>query len=768
MRIRTERPFRVRVLLVAATMWTAAIARADLGPENVVLVVNGDSVASRTAANHYVAARGLADAAVVVLRDLPDWEETDVARFRDRILRPTLTAANDRGLAPQLDAVAYSTAIPTKIRLAADLSAEVWGDGPRPHKIFTPYGSLTGLTTLYEPVLQKRAAEYLAPNANAAFAEPERGEEDEPVAPATAGFRRAIGFDADRQPTVGPGRRYLLSTALGVTTGRGETVEEIVARLRAAAAADGTRPAGAVVFCDTKDVRSTTRQPLFAAAVAGIEAEAADRGLNVRAKIITTSLPRREPSLVGLTAGLAGVKPQDWRSPLVGFAPGAFADNLTSFGGVLSERGHGQVTAVDWLRFGAAASGGTVHEPYAVPFKFPSPFLHLHRLRGVTLAEALIRSVAGPYQYLAVGDPLSNPYARRPVVTLGMPQSDAETPLSGVVPITLGAADAEGKPVKLAGWELYVDGQRIAVLPPGRPFNWDTTKRPDGAHEFAAVAVAADAAQSRGRAVRGAVVRNGDRPGGPRLSADVTEAIWGEPLTVAVEVRGDADQYVVRHGREVVGERVGTPDGDDRTLNDVDGRRTHFYRVDTRPLGLGPVTLRAEITPDGEDGEPGPPVRSAPLTVTIVPPLQRGRSVAENETLLDGPKLRWAGGAPVVMSGGLPDGWLEKAKPPAGTAFTLSAVVTVREPGLYRLALRTNCDVSVAVGGEPAPAMTGPTEASAAGDAWRSVPVWLEWGRHAVVLTGRTPKRAPLLNVRWGRRGLQTPTAATWRRVAGD
>ncbi|QDT18171.1 hypothetical protein [Alienimonas californiensis] len=760
---RIERLCRVRVLLTAAACCVAAVARADLGPENVVLVVNGDSLASRTAANHYIAARGLANVAVVTLHDLPDWEATDVGTFRDRILTPVLTGANDRGLAPQLDAIAYSTAIPTKIRLSEDLTAEVLGESPAPHKIFTPYGSLTGLTTLYEPVLQKRAAEYLAPNANAAFAGPERDAEGTVVAPATVGFRRALGFGADRKPTIGPGRRYLLSTVLGVTTGRGETLEEVVDRLRTAAAADGTRPAGAVIFCETKDVRSTTRQPQFAAAVAGIEAEAAARGLDVRAEIVTTALPRRERALVGLTAGLPGVKPMDWTIADVGFAPGAFADNLTSWGAVLSERAHGQVTAVDWLRFGAAASGGTVHEPYAVPFKFPSPFVHLHRLRGLTLAEAVLRSVSGPYQYLTVGDPLSNPYARRPIVTLGMPESSREEPLSGVVPITLGAADGEGNPVPLAGWELYVDGKRIAVLPPGQPFNWDTTDLPDGAHQFAAVAVAADPAQSRGRAVRGAFTRNAAERVILELAPGTTEATWGEPLSVPVVTRGD------RHGRAAFfhgSDELAELPGSQFSASGPEVARQTTAWLDTRPLGLGPVTLRAEATPAGDDGEPGTPVRAAPLHLTIVPPPNRVATVAEEVELLDGPALRWADGEPVPLANGLPAGWLAKAGAPAEANFTLTAVVTATETGLHCLALKTNCGVTIAVDGEPAPAMMEPSEASAAAKAWRCVPVWLEPGRHTFVLTGRTPEKGPVLDVQWGRRGLQTATAERWQRVA--
>ncbi len=760
--------------LGVAALLASPVARADLGPENVLLVVNGDSVASRTVANEYIAARGLADVAVVVLHDLPDWEATDVDGFRDRILKPVLAAADARGLAPQLDCIVYSTAIPTKIALAPDLRDL----DPKPGKIFTPYGSLTGLTTLYEAVLQKNAAEYLSPRANAAFADAVRGDAGRLTAPPTVGFRRAIGFGEDRQPTTGPGRRYLVSSVLGVTTGRGETVEEVVARIRATAAADGTAPTGAVLFCDTKDVRSTTRKPLFAAAVAGIEAEATARGLDVRgldvrgfdvrAEVIRTALPRRTPDLFGLTAGLAGVKPTAWTIADSRFVPGAFADNLTSFGGVLSERVHGQVTAVDWLRFGAAASGGTVHEPYALAFKFPSPFVHLHRLRGVTLGEAILRSVAGPYQYLTVGDPLSNPHARRPVATLGLPQSDADTPLTGRVPLTLAAVDGEGNPVKLAGWELSLDGKRFAVLPPGRPFVWDTADVPDGMHELTAVAVAADAAQSRGRAMRTVTVKNGGRKVVAAPASEVVEraagrwrTVWGDALPIGMSEIGEGPYHglVVHHGRELLEQAYALE------IHESGASIGSGCRIDTCPLGLGAVTLRAGAGGAKED----PPLWSRPVHMTIVPPPNRPATVAEEAALLDGPALRWEGGEPVPLPDGLPAGWLKKSGAPGDASFTLSAVVTAAEPGLHRLALRSNCGVTVMVDGEPAPFFSDPSDDAAKGAAWRSVPVWLEPGRHTLALAGRAPaKAAPVLEVRWGRRGLRTPTGATWRRVAAQ
>ena len=59
------------------------------------------------------------------------------------------------------------------------------------------------------------------------------------------------------------GQSYLLSTILGVTTGRGNTVDEIIAYLRRSVAADGTRPRGTFYYMKSNDPRSLARARLL-------------------------------------------------------------------------------------------------------------------------------------------------------------------------------------------------------------------------------------------------------------------------------------------------------------------------------------------------------------------------------------------------------------------------------------------------------------------------------------------------------------------------
>jgi hypothetical protein len=99
----------------------------------------------------------------------------------------------------------------------------------------------------------------------------------------------------------------------------------------------------------------------------------------------------------------------------VSWHPGAVADHLTSYGGVLPN-GLGQMTALSWLRAGATASYGTVEEPCNWTQKFPQVSVLLsHYLRGTTVIEAYWKSVAWPGQGLFVGDPLARPWTDAPV-----------------------------------------------------------------------------------------------------------------------------------------------------------------------------------------------------------------------------------------------------------------------------------------------------------------------------------------------------------------
>lgn len=91
------------------------------------------------------------------------------------------------------------------------------------------------------------------------------------------------------------------------------------------------------------------------------------------------------------------------------FVPGAIADHLTSFGGMLTS--NGQMSALRWLESGATGSYGAVVEPCNMLQKFPHPaVVASHYLQGETLLESYWKSVLMPGQGIFIGDPLASPF----------------------------------------------------------------------------------------------------------------------------------------------------------------------------------------------------------------------------------------------------------------------------------------------------------------------------------------------------------------------
>lgn len=153
-------------------------------------------------------------------------------------------------------------------------------------------------------------------------------------------------------------------------------------------------------YLRTGDAARSVRWPLFPPA-----GPVPQKTLDVRVERMD-GLPAGQ-RVVLLQTGLAQVRGMD----TVDWVPGALADHLTSFGGLL-DRTDGQTTALAWLESGATASYGTVSEPCNHPQKFPHPqLLLLHYVQGSTALEAYWKSVAWPQQGVFVGEPLATPFS---------------------------------------------------------------------------------------------------------------------------------------------------------------------------------------------------------------------------------------------------------------------------------------------------------------------------------------------------------------------
>ncbi len=576
------------------TLLLARFAFAGGGPENVVVVVNEDSDASKAIADEYVRLRNIPPINVISLRDLPNIEQVDIDTFRDKILQPVLDAIDKRGLKPQIDYVAYSADFPWAIDARNDVK------GTKLPRALTPTGSLNGLTYLYQRVLAKDGS-YLQLNSNRYMRRPIRSVNRKPVEPddqkryaeaaaelkqekwteaaailatLTKKYPQQAGLhynlacclarqdkldeamtslsaavdsgwfnrkhtEADEdltalreredfkklldkmderrnapfqvQPTHAfhaqtqwnpqgdvvdeGGEKYLLSTMLAVTSGRGNTVEESIESLRRSVRADASQPDGTIYYMVNGNIRSKTREPAFLSAVTAL------KKLNIKAEINDGILPKEKADVAGAMIGTASF---NWDASKSKIMPGAICEHLTSFGGVMRE-GAGQTPLTEFLRHGAAGASGTVTEPLAIQNKFPFAFLHVHYARGCSLAEAFYQSVYCPYQLLIVADPLCQPWAK-PVKVVVEGVTDGNK-ISGEIAIS---PKTEGQEDSVQRFELFVDGIRKQTCQPGKQLVLDSENLANGSHELRIISIGSSAIEFQNRAIVSIVVDNSE------------------------------------------------------------------------------------------------------------------------------------------------------------------------------------------------------------------------------------------------------------------
>ena len=562
-------------LLLFLLAWPT-YAWAGGGPENVFLVVNPKSPASLCIANHYIVLRQIPAENVLYLPWDPKADTTNVNAFRQQILLPILHAIDNRRLSDQIDMVVYSSDFPWSIDLGADVNRYLEemkrragaqkgssegkpGDKKPPAPIEWPkhlpaVASINGLTYFWQLVLAGNPI-YCGLQANHYMRQPILEQRD----------ARSVAFRGNRQYNVRGevvetnGRRYLLSTMLGVTSGRGNTLPEVLAYLRRSVTADGTHPDGTIYFVQNDDVRSKVRHERFPDAVSELER------LGVAAEILQGTVPLNKSDVQGVVMGTASF---NWKASGSTIRPGAICEHFTSFGGVMRS-GAGQTPLSEFLRYGAAGASGAVVEPFAIAQKFPSPMIQVHYARGCNLAEAFYQSVWGPYQLLIVGDPLCRPWADIPQVAVAGVKAGASVRgrLSLEPSITSSKAVARS-------FELFVDGVRVATCEPGKTLSFDTAKCGDGYHELRVVAIGPPPIESQGRRIIPIQSANHGR----KIEASlVGRGPWrvDKPVTIAVRSPGSIGVAAMR-GADVVGRING---------------ETGNIEIPANTLGAGPVRI---------------------------------------------------------------------------------------------------------------------------------------------------------------------------------
>jgi uncharacterized protein (TIGR03790 family) len=165
-------------------------------------------------------------------------------------------------------------------------------------------------------------------------------------------------------------------------------------------ASDGTYPSGTAYLLSTSDKARNVR--------AGLYPQLTDYvGSRFKVEVIQADVLANKPDVMFYFTGFTQVDQLETNH----FLPGAIADHVTSFGGMLTDSS--QMSSLRWLEAGATGSYGNVVEPCNFPQKFPHPAVVVAAyLNGDTLVEAYWKSVAMPGQGIFIGEPLARPFRR--------------------------------------------------------------------------------------------------------------------------------------------------------------------------------------------------------------------------------------------------------------------------------------------------------------------------------------------------------------------
>lgn len=396
----------------------------------------------------------------------------------------------------------------------------------------------------------------------------------------TYGFKNSFSWGPNgmlnHEP--GQGNRHFLSTILSVTRNQGISEKQALQQIQQSMKADESKPKGTFYFSDTTDVRSTTRKPNFDVAINQLEA------MGFKTEIIKSSLPAKARDVIGLTCGTANF---NWTASGSKIIPGAFCDNLTSYGGAFHRPG--QTKCIQFLANGAAGASGTVIEPYALQAKFPHPMIHVHYARGCSMAEAFYQSMHGPFQTLVVGDALCQPWATKPILSvIGMASGDV---VKGKITLKL---DSSQSPVPIAGIEFYVDGIVVHRIAGQDSISFDTSDMSDGYHEIRLVSTANNSIQTTGNNVFPITINN-----------------RGESTTLTTEHANylDTDQITFQ-AKSTFGDSIELMHNG-RPLAKKIGKEVEF-KIPAVLLGRGPVKVNAVAI-----SESGSTVASMPVELEI-------------------------------------------------------------------------------------------------------------------------------------------------------
>ncbi len=372
---------------------------------NTVVIINQTSSNSCELGNYYCEQRQVPPQNVLYINWSGGntlWTSND---FQTNLVTPLLGMLTARQLTNQIDYVVLSMDIPFQ----------------------TGFGSIINSTT------------------SALFYGLRLGNGSDPLGITNSYAASEAGFNPGTPVVGSPGYSFL---ATMITAGSLAQAEQLVAQ---GVASDGTFPQQPVVLAKSSDPLRDIRYPFFDNAIFNVNILGISSILRTNSDTVWWPNP-----CLGYETGLA-----QFSVPQGTFVPGAIADSMTSYGGVIFGA-NSQTNLLAFINAGAAGSYGTVAEPNNDTQKFPNPQVYFYQARGFNLAESYYQSVNVPYLGLVVAEPLAAPFA-----SAGYGQWSTNLPpgsvLSGTAMLSAQFSARDGNH-PLQQVDLFVDGRYFSTL----------------------------------------------------------------------------------------------------------------------------------------------------------------------------------------------------------------------------------------------------------------------------------------------------------------
>ena len=370
---------------------------------NTVVVVNQTSSNSCELGNYYCQQRQVPPQNVLFINWSGGNVQWTASDFTNSLVNPLLSMLAGRGLTNQIDYVVLSMDIPFQ--------------------------------TSYGPTLNSTTA--------ALFYGPRLGNGSDPLG-ITNSYAASEAVFRQAPPVGAPGYSFLATMITGNSLAQAEQLVD------QGVASNGTFPQPPVVLAKSSDPYRNVRYVYFDNAIFNVNI------LGVSSILRTNSdLVAWPNGCLGYQTGLA-----QFSVPQGMFVPGAIADSLTSFGGIIFGS-NSQTNLLAFINGGAAGSYGTVAEPANDTQKFPNPQVYFYQARGFSLAESYYQSVNVPYLGLIVAEPLAAPFAQPGQGGWGTNLPNAV--LSGTTNLSVNFSSRLGNH-PLQQVDLFVDGVYFSTL----------------------------------------------------------------------------------------------------------------------------------------------------------------------------------------------------------------------------------------------------------------------------------------------------------------